>query len=204
MSGDPQPAAWAVVPVKSFARGKSRLQNTLDAHSRAALARTMFEHVVDVLLRTPELAGVLVATDGDEVIELSQRLGARVLRDSRHEPRSLGRVVDAALDNLHSQGAALALVVMADLPRIQTADVQLLLSAATDADLVLAADQTGRCTNALVVQLQHQHPTSFGHPDSFAEHQRRAQALGLRVQVVHNARLAFDVDTPAELENAPE
>ncbi|HEX7476817.1 MAG TPA: 2-phospho-L-lactate guanylyltransferase [Polyangiales bacterium] len=191
---------WAVVPMKSFARGKSRLQAALDDASRAALAREMFAHVLSVVRATPELSGVLVVSDGDDVAALSTQLGAHVLRDPPDRPTTLARVVDSALAQLQSRGAAGALVLMGDLPRIEVADVQQLLAALRDSDVVLAPDRSGQCTNALGLQLAHVHPTSFGQPDSFAQHQRRASELGLRVSVIHNVRIGFDVDTRAELE----
>src|SRR5690606_9522197 len=54
---------WALVPVKAFERGKSRLSPVLSDEARAAFARALFDHVLDVLTRARTVEGVLVATD---------------------------------------------------------------------------------------------------------------------------------------------
>src|SRR5262249_59480259 len=58
-------SAWAVIPVKGFERGKSRLSGVLEGSARAALARRLFEHVLDAAVAAVDR--VLVATDSDEV-----------------------------------------------------------------------------------------------------------------------------------------
>ena len=71
---------WGVVPAKSPSRGKSRLSGALSDLDRAAFARELLTHVLDVLVAA-ELDGVLVATDSDEVADLAAARGAAVLRD---------------------------------------------------------------------------------------------------------------------------
>ena len=73
---------WALVPVKSFARAKSRLAGVLGPAEREALARSMFEHVLRVLASSGEVGGVTVVTDGDDVATLARSLGAAVMRDA--------------------------------------------------------------------------------------------------------------------------
>jgi 2-phospho-L-lactate guanylyltransferase (CobY/MobA/RfbA family) len=119
-----------------------------------------------------------------------------VLKDDR--PGSLADVVDRALADVASRGALAALVLMADLPRVQAGDVATLLAALEGHDVVLVRDHLGQHTNALALASPTAMSTCFGRPDSFAAHQEAAQAAGLRVAVVENERLAFDVDVPAD------
>jgi 2-phospho-L-lactate guanylyltransferase len=185
-----------VVPAKSLARGKSRLREVLGEGDRAAFARTLLEHVLGVLARCG-LDGVLVATDGDDVAQLASSLGARVRRD--RDPSSLAAVVDGALAEVESLGARAAVVLMADLPRIEPADVEALLSALADHDVALVRDHKGRHTNALALSPPTAIGTCFGSSDSFAAHSDAAHRRGLRLVVVDSERAAFDVDGPADL-----
>ncbi len=185
-----------MVPAKSLARGKSRLRPVLDDEGRAAFARGLLEHVLDVLGRCA-LDGVLVATDGDDVADLAAARGAHVLRDRGDVPRSLAAVVDAALAEVESLGARTAVVLMADLPRIQPDDVAMLLAAIEGGhDVAVAPDHAGRHTNALALSPPTSMTTCFGRADSFAAHKAEADAQGLRLAVVDRDRIAFDVDGP--------
>jgi len=186
---------WAIVPAKSLLQGKSRLRPVLDDDERALFARRLLEHVLDVL-GACELDGVLVATGGDDVASLASARGAHVLRD--RGPGSLASVVDRALAEVASRGAATAVVLMADLPRIARSDVDALLAALDDHDVALVRDHLGRHTNALAVTPPTAMLTCFGREDSFAAHCAAARAAGLRAVVVESDRIAFDVDVPAD------
>jgi 2-phospho-L-lactate guanylyltransferase len=184
---------WAIVPAKSLLRGKSRLRPVLADHERTAFARRLLEHVLGVL-GACELDGVLVATDGDDVAELTERRGAQVLRDSGEG--SLATVVDRALAAVTARAARSAVVLMADLPRVEPRDVRELLLALRDHDVVLVRDHLGNHTNALAMTPPQAMATSFGHADSFAAHCAAAGAAKLRIAIVENERIAFDVDAP--------
>jgi 2-phospho-L-lactate guanylyltransferase len=186
---------WAIVPAKSWRHGKSRLRPVLDDDERALFAQRLLEHVLDVLASC-DLDGVLVATGGDDVASLASARGAHVLRD--RGAGSLAEVVDRALAEVTSRGAATAVVLMADLPRIEPRDVAALLAALDDHDVALVRDHLGRHTNALAVTPPTAMATCFGRDDSFAAHGDAARAAGLRAVVVESERIAFDVDVPAD------
>jgi 2-phospho-L-lactate/phosphoenolpyruvate guanylyltransferase len=188
--------AWAVVPAKSLAAGKSRLRSVLGDGERAGFARGLLEHVLDVL-RGCALEGVLVATGGDDVASLATSYGAEVLRD--RGTGTLADVVDRALHEVASRGASTAVVLMADLPRIERGDVAELLAALADHDVALVRDHLGRHTNALALTPPTVMATCFGRDDSFAAHCAAARAAGLRTAHVKNERIAFDVDLPVDL-----
>jgi 2-phospho-L-lactate guanylyltransferase len=193
--------AWAIVPAKSLLQGKSRLRPVLGDEDRAGLARRLLEHVLDVLVAC-ELDGVLVATDGDDVAALAAARGFGVLRDGGGG--SLALVVDRALGAVASRGAASALVLMADLPLLERADVLSLLSVLDDHDLALVRDHLGHHTNALAIAPPTAIATCFGRDESFAAHCAAGRDAGLRVSVVESERVAFDVDVPADHEQLTE
>jgi 2-phospho-L-lactate/phosphoenolpyruvate guanylyltransferase len=186
---------WAIVPAKSWRHGKSRLRPVLDDDERARFARGLLEHVLDVLAASG-LDGILVATGGDDVAALASSRGAHVLRD--HGTGSLADVVDRALAEVAARGAATAVVLMADLPRVEPRDVAALLAALDDHDVALVRDHLGPHTNALALSPPTAMATCFGRDDSFAAHGAAARAAGLRVGVVESERVAFDVDVPAD------
>ncbi len=173
---------WAALPVKSFERAKSRLAPSLSPERRRSLARSMFLHVGRTV--APEVDGVLVATDGDEVAMLAAGLGFDVLRDEG--PGRLAVVVDRAVETLAGRAVS-ALVLMSDLPEVSRPDVRAMLGGPC-----IAPDQAELGTNALHVPIGTS--TSFGHEDSFRRHIER-----LQFDVVRRPGLAQDIDQPEDL-----
>jgi 2-phospho-L-lactate guanylyltransferase len=190
-------SVWALVPVKDFARAKSRLKPRLGDEERSALARSLCEHVLSVLSECRELAGVLCVTDSAEVGALAETRGARVRLDPTD---SLGAAVHAGLMELRSRGAKAALVVMSDLPRLRACDVEAVLAKLAEADVVAVPDQQGEGTNALALAPPDAFLTRFGTHGSFSEHMARAATAGLRVSVHRSEAWAFDVDAPEDVE----
>lgn len=188
---------WALVPVKGFIRAKSRLAQVLDGEARASFARAMLDHVLTTLRATHGIEGVLVLTDDEEVAaHVAER--AHVLRDT--EPaQPLARVVDAGLAHATQLGADAALVCMADLPALRSEELEHVLTLLASHDVVLAPDAQGKGTNGLALLLPSALRSAFGTGDSFALHQRAAQAHGLRLTIHRAHGLCFDVDGPDEL-----
>ncbi len=186
---------WAIAPVQSFARGKSRLSH-LRPGQRAAFARQLFDHVIGQLRACPRLDGVLVATDCPDVERRALDAGARVLRDA--DQAVLGGVVDAALHHVAGLGADAAIVVMSDLPRLDARDIDAMIDALGTADAVIAPDRFDEGTNALALTPPDRMPTCFGRHGSFEEHLGTARRFGLRTRIHRSPRLVFDVDHPAD------
>jgi 2-phospho-L-lactate guanylyltransferase len=188
---------WAVVPARTFTSGKSRLAAAA-RNGRGEIARALFDRVVATTLRAAAVDGVLVATDGDDVAAATREHGALVLRDA--PSGSFAGIIDRALAVLAGRGATAAVVVMADLPFLGPYHVDDVCAALDGADLVLAPDRDQLGTNALALRLPAVMPTRFGHRDSFSRHLVSAAAAGLRVAMVRAHGLAFDLDTPADLD----
>ncbi|MEM9454107.1 MAG: 2-phospho-L-lactate guanylyltransferase [Myxococcota bacterium] len=196
-----QGCTWAVVPVKGFARGKTRLRPRLPESERTRFARHLFDHVTTVLRDSPVIRGVLVLTEDDGVAVLAREMDLRVLRDppSDTTPR-LARVVDRGVEQVWRLGADKALICMADLPLLDVADVAHLATAAEPRAVVLAPDRKRAGTNALCLSRSTGWTHScFGRADSFTRHLARAQRLGLDTVLVERRGLCFDVDEPADL-----
>jgi 2-phospho-L-lactate guanylyltransferase len=188
---------WAVLPVKSFARGKSRLGGVLADPLRSAFARGLFEHVLSALKATPEIAGVVVLTDDDEVASLARARGCETLSDA--PCATLSQIVDAGLARAQRLGATAALVCMADLPHVLPADFQRVAAALETCQVVLAPDAAEAGTNLLALAPPTLFPSCFGRADSFAQHVASARRASLEPRVLRVHGLCFDVDGPQDL-----
>ncbi len=191
-------AVWAVVPVKGFTRGKSRLGGVLSDGVRSAFARGLFEHVLSTLKSAPGIAGVLIVTEDDEVAAHAVARGVSVVRDPA--AGTLASIIDTGLAHVAAHGASAGLVCMADLPHLTVDDVAAALTQLAEHDVVLTPDLLRAGTNLLCLAPADCMPSCFGHADSFAQHLSRAQEAGLRVFVLERHGLCFDVDGPSDLE----
>jgi 2-phospho-L-lactate guanylyltransferase len=190
-------SVWAVVPAKSFARAKSRMESALEPSARRELARALLDGVLRACSGCSALAGTLVTTDGDEVAELAARHRAEVVRDAAR-PARLAHIVDAALAQARSRGATHALVLMGDLPLVRARDLAELVHALRQHAVVVVPDAQRRGTGALGLQLDRAAETCFGNPDSFTRHVAMARVRGVVPCVLVQPRIARDLDAPGD------
>lgn len=189
---------WAVLPVKSFARAKSRLG--LAPAERSALAQALFERAMDALVACPDIAGVLVLTNGDEVEAAARARGAEVLRDPPASTDArLGRIVDRGLAHLAGRAVPGALVIMADLPHLDASAISRLVADMRSHAVVVAPDAREEGTNALGLAPPDCIETCFGNPDSLHRHLALLRQRGQRFTVHRSSAIAFDLDIPADL-----
>jgi 2-phospho-L-lactate/phosphoenolpyruvate guanylyltransferase len=189
---------WAIVPVKSFALGKSRLAAILGAEQRTALNRRLFGRVLDAAQSHFSANRIVVVTADAFLLALVRGQGLHGLQDP-------GGGLNAAL----AHGANAVIVLSSDLPLVTAGDIAALTSALGEAPCcVIAPDETEQGTNALALAPPDAAFFRFG-ADSFQAHLAAARAGGRAVRVLRRAGLAQDLDTPenykrfAETQPAP-
>ncbi len=181
--------SWvAIVPFNAAGKRKTRLSDALTREERGTLSLAMFRHVTDVLHSVPMISDIGVLCP-----QRPQGWRGRILSDS-------GKGLNPALAHAVRQvPSRRTIVIHADLPFVSRDDV-LDLIAASDAGCALAPDRHETGTNALALQDALQFAFSFG-PDSLRAH---CEACGNRCSLVRRRGLAFDIDTPRDLELAKE
>jgi 2-phospho-L-lactate/phosphoenolpyruvate guanylyltransferase len=176
----------AILPIKTFARAKSRLGGN------PGLAEAMAAAVLRVLLQVGSLSEVVVVTREPRARALAEELGAVVVEDVDEAGHSA-----AALLGIAAAKSERVLLVPGDCPLLDPGEVESLLEAAGPG-VTIVADRHGTGTNALVLDPPSVIEPSFG-PGSCARHAALARAAGARVRIVDVPTLAFDVDTPDDL-----
>ena len=190
---------WALIPIKGFDRGKSRLSEVLAPRERAQLARDLFEHVVRVLRASPAIDDIAVVSDSPEAREHAARLGVVALSDADGS-QGLAGVVDGALQDLERRGATSVMICMSDLPELTVQDISSVARQLEESDVVLVPDLSQQGTNVIAAKPVTALPSCLGHEDSLRRHHTRARELGLTVRVQLSSGIAFDVDRPHDLE----
>ncbi|MDA8312074.1 MAG: 2-phospho-L-lactate guanylyltransferase [Actinomycetota bacterium] len=175
-----------LVPVKSFAQAKRRLTQELRDDDRRALVRRMAERVLSAAAPLP----VAVVCDDREVADWARGRGALVL----WEPgRGLNGAVQSGVAQLEAMGVRRVVVAHADLPLAQDLPV-----VARFDGITLVPDRRDDGTNVIGLPVGTGFSFSYG-PGSFARHRAEAERLGLKVRVLREPTLSFDVDWPSDL-----
>jgi 2-phospho-L-lactate/phosphoenolpyruvate guanylyltransferase len=195
-----------VLPLRTVSGGKARLGGALDAEEREELVLGMLRHTLATLRDWPACRRVHLVSPDAGLARLAGAAGVELMIQPP-ETEGLNAGIQLGVAAAARAGAATVLVLPGDLPGIGVTALDELLLAA-DAGLAAAAggplvtiapsDARGG-TNALLLRPPDVIEPTFG-PDSFAAHLRAAEAAGAAVQVVDQADLAFDLDTPDDLE----
>ncbi|MDG2005065.1 MAG: 2-phospho-L-lactate guanylyltransferase [Novosphingobium sp.] len=186
---------WALIPIKSTEKGKSRLADALDRDAREALVSGMLAHVVKAATNARTISHVCLV--GPSRHGLSDDI------DLLPDPgKGLNPAVKSALAQIAEQGPDRIIIVAADLPTVTPQELDLMAVAPIDA-IAIAPDRHGTGTNALSLPLPAARDFTFGFGiDSYAHHKHEAQNLGLRVETIISQGLEKDIDEPADLPDA--
>lgn len=186
----------AIVPVKALPLAKSRLAPSLAPAGRRALVLEMLGRVLRTL-NHPAITTIWLSSADPLLLAVGIAWGACPLYDTAGE---LNGALEQARSTAWAAGATALLVVPADIPLINSEDVDSLVAAlANGADVVLAPDGSGSGTNALALQRHAELPFRFGSASAL-HHQAEATVRGLRTDRIFSATLAFDIDLPSNLD----
>ena len=189
---------WAIVPVKPLRRGKSRLAGLLSEQQRTRLNRYLLEHTLTILNEIPEIEHTLVVSRDPAALALTRSMGGRtVLEDGAPQ---FNIAIQRATIVAQSQGARAVLILPADLPLAEPADLENLFLHGQDPPVVvIAPDRRMDGTNGLFVNPAGLIAYGYG-PGSFQRHKFRASQAGARLEIIQSDHLGLDLDLPEDLE----
>ena len=179
----------AYVFMKPLSASKSRLAGALSPARRELLAAAMLASTLSAVLDAG-LAATVIGGDAD-VRQLSEASGA----GWHDEPLvGLNKSLSAVLATAPSE---YVLYLPADLPLLAPEDVEAFL--AVESHIVIAPDRWCTGTNALLLPTASAFVPFLG-TGSYALHVAEARRLGYQPASVELPGLAFDVDTPDDLD----
>lgn len=186
-----------IVPHRGLEAAKTRLAPSLDPEERVMLASQLLQRVLRTAREVTD--DLVVISPSRPLGEIVQASGARLvvqrgmgLNEGLDQARS-----DAILDGLHT-----LVVLHGDLPNLRVDDVLTLLRGLPEdgaPGVAIAPDRAGTGTNALAIQPPGVINFRFG-PGSFAKHAEEVERAGVPCVAVNRAGLAFDLDTPEDLQ----
>lgn len=180
--------AHVLVPLKRLDDAKSRLSSVLSPNERSSLMLGLLHGVVAAAKEAD--VGPITVVSAEALVQNGV---------ARFDDRGLAwnDALAAAMRELVRE--PIATVVSADLPRLTAADVRALVAATPDRGMAIARALDGG-TNAVSMRPPGAVMTHFGEPQSAAVHAKATAAVSLAARIIDLPGLAFDVDTPADLE----
>jgi 2-phospho-L-lactate guanylyltransferase len=184
-----------LLPVKEFNNAKQRLAPAMDASSRAGLARAMLTDVLAALKRSRTPDRIVVFTAADEVIQMVEPFGFEIMVEKSVGGHSAA--VNLLLDKFCCSSSSV-FAIAGDLPNLASSEIDFALNAASEhVTLLPSRDWTG--TNGVVFIPPARIAMEYGE-GSFRRHLSKVSAAGLRSDVMDLPGIAFDIDTPQDLE----
>ncbi len=187
-----------LIPVKDPTHAKTRLGELLSEDERRRLAWAMFEDVSRAIVNASKPDRVVMVTSFTPAIERARSLGWDVLIEESQISESAS--VDWASRVLSERGFDTVMRLPADLPLVRAEDIDELLSIEFDSPgALLVPSREGTGTNAIIRTPPALFPSRFG-PNSLALHKEEAARVGVECVIVNIARIALDIDEPADVE----
>lgn len=188
--------ATALIPLRGA--GKSRLGAAIDRRSRGRLVAAMLDDVL-AALRQADVVDVHVLAGDPEALALAAQRSLDALPDPEHEVGADGdarlrAAVDAGLLRMPADRARL--VVAADIPRLDAAEVRAVLDDPAD---VAIAPTVGGGTGLLRLSPGVRIPSRYG-PGSAGAHARVAREHGFSSSMLDLAGARHDVDAAHDLD----
>ena len=187
-------SAFAVVPVKSLLKSKTRLSNFFTIQERPLFTLAMLEDVLNAI-KSSEVDKTIVVSSDSTVEGLVKDFGMTFLRENQE---GLNEALNQATKCCVRNKAELILVLPADVPLITSKDVDVLVKMALNNSVVISPSRNGG-TNALLQTPPGIVSPCFG-PDSFKKHVNKALAKQVHTKIYVSSNVMLDIDSEKDLE----
>ena len=186
-----------IIPVKCFRQSKKRLAAHFSEDTRTRLVEAMCNDFFQMIDKVKAADRIFVVSAEPRALEWARIRGWETIVEGEQIAES--HSVDEASRHCAALGINAALRIPIDLPLAEPGDIESILREAGPAPFaVLAPSTDGTGTNALLRAPPELFPSHFG-PNSFPIHLAEAERAGAYSVVIHNPRIAADVDEIEDL-----
>lgn len=184
----------AIIPIRSFTAGKTRLR--IPSVDTRSIIEAFTDDVILACTRCPQISRTVVVSPDPEVLDHAGERGCQVLA----EGAATG--INEAILEARSEVSGPVIAILGDTPCITSSTLTMVLSQAHDHDVSFVSDTSGVGSTMWCAQSDSSATPHFGH-HSRAEHRAHgAVELGARNASPEWARARRDVDTDIDLWDA--
>jgi len=187
-------STFAVVPVKSLLKSKTRLSNIFTLQERTLFTLAMLQDVLNGLKSSNVNETVVVSSDLT-VERFVKNFGMTFLKETQE---GLNQALNQAIKWCVRNTAEWLLVLPADVPLITSKDINLIVKLALNNSVVISPSRNGG-TNALLQTPPGVISPCFG-SNSFKKHICKALAKHVRTKIYVSSNVMLDIDSEKDLE----
>ena len=191
---------FAIVPVKRFENGKSRLATLLTIAERVKLCQLLLDDTLSTLKKTSRISKIIVVSSDRDAEKIAKSYRAKFLKENKD--MGVNEAVALADNYCSEAGANATIVIPQDLPLLLPKDIDMMCKSAEEYEkcLVICPSLRYDGSNALlrrpVLLLQ-----TYYDNNSYETHIKVARELGVNVKVFLSQRIMLDLDTVEDIQN---
>ena len=192
---------WAITPIKSFKRPKSRLGDVLTLEDRRVLVKFMLGRILLSQRKSKLFTNYLIVTEDSNVIDYVEKLGFKAFLQKKP---GLNNGITEASKRAIKGGAKGILIIHGDIPRTSSSILQSVakkhkqLIKTYKQGITISPDSAGEGTNCMVCTPPDLIKFKYG-PGSCLAHLETAHRGGIQVRLYRSKKLEFDIDRDADL-----
>ena len=192
---------WAITPIKSFKRPKSRLSDVLNLEERRVLVKYMLKKILLSQKKSKLFKESIVVTEDKDVVKFVRKLGFKALLQKKP---GLNQGISEASLKAKNSGAKSILILHGDIPRTSAS----ILKSVTNEHrklikkfkkgITISPDSLGEGTNCMICTPPDVIKFKYG-PGSCLAHMELAHRDSIQVRLYRSKKLGFDVDRDFDL-----
>ena len=192
---------WSVVPLKSFKRPKSRLNDSLSLEQRRILVKTMFKDIINEQKKSKLFTKRMVVSEDKDVIRFARTFGVEGLLQRKP---GLNQGISQIADLAKKKKIQTLLIIHGDVPRVDKTILKLILTKHkklvknSKKGVTLVPDTLGEGTNCMICSPPNIIKFRYG-PGSCLAHLEEAYNANVKCQIYRSKKLAIDIDQDADL-----
>ena len=185
---------YAIVPVKSFSKAKTRLN--IPQIKRESLCKAMLEEVLKTLSKCKSIDDIVIVSKDDAVIKLGKPFGAIQIFDDDLGVNQAVHLADQYLSDLECN---CSVIFPQDIPMMESSDVDSLLGFLKSRNsVILVPSRQFNGTNALVRYYASSMKTQYD-KGSYSYQLNAAKSVTQNISLAFIRRMMLDIDDELDL-----
>ncbi len=191
---------FAIVPVKNFESGKSRLASLLTVEERVKLSELFLDYTLNTLTNTSVISNVVVVSSDKRAEGIAKIHNAKFLQEKKNQ--GVNAAVSLADVYISDYAVDATIVIPQDLPLLLPEDIERICTSAQEHEkcLVICPSLRFDGSNALLRRPPLLISTNYDN-DSYNVHIKKAKASDAIIKIIKTERIMTDIDTVEDVIN---